>query len=151
MDEEHAHADELDEHRSDRDATDLAAEPSDEEGEYPTMYFEFDGMIPSTYNLAEEPRNNSDEVSRDSSFTSLSNNVPHLAERTDYSVSTCSSSESILSAGNAPSYDLEEDDDLSMSDHAYMVEYHVPTPKRSVTPATIAACNSIGSCESRRL
>ena len=38
---------------------------------------------------------------------------------------------------------------MPLFDCTYMVEYHV-TPKTRLKPVTIAACNTIGGCESRR-
>lgn len=116
------------------------------------MYFEFvQGVLPPETRLADELSVNS--IDYDSTCYSTSFAVPPLATR-DFSVSTCSS-HSHMSAGNADDSHLNTDDldedDLSMSDHAYMVEYHVPTPKTSLTPVSITACNTIGCCESRRL
>ena len=118
------------------------------------MHFEFvQGVLPPDNSVADGPTlNSNDEVSICSSIPLA---VPPLLERTDLSVSTCCSNS--LSAGNAAeshlnSSDLDEDNlSMSFSDCAYMVEYHVPTPKTSLTPVSIAACNTIGSCESRRL
>ena len=99
-------------------------------------HFEFEQELQLDFNLENGSTDYSNFIDYDSSFNPLEDNVSVVTDVSD-----------ISSVGHAV--------ETIVYDH-YMVEYDVPTPKKkrrkkTLTPITIVAADSIGSCTSRKI